>query len=86
MSCECFKIGGPWITFDPNCEAHGYEAQRREREREEREIEAEAEKNVLTERVRSLEKDIEIMKDASVQLDEALAILRAEAKKWQYKG
>jgi hypothetical protein len=32
--CECYKIGGPWISFDPECPAHGYEAQRREAERE----------------------------------------------------
>lgn len=19
---ECYKIGGPWITFDPNCPVH----------------------------------------------------------------
>jgi hypothetical protein len=34
MSCECYQIGGPWITFDPQCEAHGYEAQAREREQD----------------------------------------------------
>lgn len=32
--CDCFKVGGPWISFDPECPAHGYEAQRREQERE----------------------------------------------------
>lgn len=30
--CDCYKIGGPWITFDPECAEHGYEAQRKERE------------------------------------------------------
>ena len=24
MSCECYKIGGPWIAEDPNCPTHGY--------------------------------------------------------------
>lgn len=28
--CDCYKIGGPWITFDPDCPTHGYEAQRRD--------------------------------------------------------
>lgn len=37
MSCECYVIGGPWITFDPNCPTHGYEAQREAEEREEAE-------------------------------------------------
>lgn len=34
MSCECYKIGGPFISFDPSCPAHGYEAQEREAARE----------------------------------------------------
>lgn len=21
--CECNKIGGPWVTVDPDCPAHG---------------------------------------------------------------
>lgn len=32
--CQCYQIGGPWISFDPDCPAHGYEAQRLEKERE----------------------------------------------------
>lgn len=32
--CECYKIGGPFIAEDPDCPAHGREAQRRERERD----------------------------------------------------
>jgi hypothetical protein len=23
MMCECNKIGGPWVTVDPDCPAHG---------------------------------------------------------------
>lgn len=37
MSCECNQIGGPWITYDPSCPAHGDEAQRAERKREQEE-------------------------------------------------
>jgi len=22
MGCECYQIGGPFITYDPNCEVH----------------------------------------------------------------
>lgn len=29
MSCECYQIGGPFIAEDPDCPAHGTEAQRR---------------------------------------------------------
>lgn len=39
MSCECFNIGGPFISFDPSCPAHGLDAQREEEEREKREEE-----------------------------------------------
>lgn len=35
MTCECYQIGGPWISFDPDCPAHGLEAQREAEERDE---------------------------------------------------
>ena len=28
MSCKCHQIGGPFIAEDPDCEAHGRDAQR----------------------------------------------------------
>lgn len=31
MSCECYRIGGPWVAEDPNCPSHGVEAQERSR-------------------------------------------------------
>ena len=34
MGCQCYQTGGPWITYDPDCPAHGDEAQRLEAERE----------------------------------------------------
>lgn len=41
MSCECHQVGGPWVSYDPDCPAHGDEAQRQEaiRERDEQERE-----------------------------------------------
>ena len=30
--CECYQIGGRFIAEDPNCPAHGTEAQRRREE------------------------------------------------------
>lgn len=30
--CECYKIGGPWISFDPDCPEHGYSAREAEKE------------------------------------------------------
>lgn len=34
MTCQCFQVGGPFISEDPDCPAHGTEAQRAERERD----------------------------------------------------
>jgi len=30
--CQCFQIGGPFISEDPDCPLHGVEAQAREHE------------------------------------------------------
>jgi hypothetical protein len=35
MSCQCHQIGGPFIAEDPDCPAHGREAQQADRHREE---------------------------------------------------
>ena len=35
MSCQCHRIGGPFIAEDPDCPAHGREAQREARRRDE---------------------------------------------------
>ena len=59
MSCECNKIGGPWITFDPECPAHGYQAQREQEEREQAEHVAEQRILALEEQVRNLTATIE---------------------------
>ncbi len=32
MSCECHRIGGPWVAEDPDCPRHGLVAQARARE------------------------------------------------------
>jgi hypothetical protein len=34
MTCECFQIGGRFIAEDPDCPAHGRDAQRRDSERD----------------------------------------------------
>lgn len=35
MSCQCNKIGGPFIAEDPDCAVHGVAATQRDREVEE---------------------------------------------------
>lgn len=32
--CECYKVGGPFISEDPDCSAHGRDARAREAEQE----------------------------------------------------
>lgn len=70
MSCECYKIGGPWITYDPDCPAHGDEAQRaekqREREEEEREERHKAELAERDRRIALLERTAGIFKHSPI--------------------
>lgn len=51
MSCDCYKIGGPWIDVDPNCPFHGYDAQRQQEIEEQR-------KQELEDRVSELEQQV----------------------------
>ena len=38
MSCECYyHIGGPFISYDPECPVHGDTAQQRESDQDDRE-------------------------------------------------
>ena len=61
MSCECYRIGGPFIAEDPDCPIHGYEAQAREKEeRAYRESEEEKQNELLT-RIIALEEKIDAM-------------------------
>ena len=34
--CECFQIGGPFISEDPNCPIHGVDRQREEEDNQDR--------------------------------------------------
>lgn len=34
MSCECYQVGGRFIAEDPDCPAHGRDAQATERSRD----------------------------------------------------
>lgn len=52
--CECNTVGGPWVTVDPECPIHGYEAQRLEREREK-------ERMSTDERIAELERQVEAL-------------------------
>lgn len=70
MSCDCYKIGGPWIAEDPDCPAHGREAQRREREQQERQEALEAEKQRLETRLQAYDATLlEVAKNLGKMLD-----------------
>lgn len=57
MSCECFKIGGPFIGADPECPAHGIEAQAEQVAREKAAADVEARLTALEQRVAKLESE-----------------------------
>jgi hypothetical protein len=64
MPCECYQVGGPWITFDPDCPAHGHEAQRAEAEREAADQARDEEIRQLRLRIEELER---ILRDTAPQ-------------------
>jgi len=51
MSCDCYKIGGPWIAEDPDCPEHRILAQRERKEHGEREA-------ALESRIQQLEAEL----------------------------
>lgn len=56
MSCQCYQIGGPFISFDPDCPAHGLEAQAREREQEAEQMEQAQREARMEQRIVELER------------------------------
>lgn len=56
---RCYEIGGPWITFDPECPVHGNDAQREAAEREAREQREADAFAALVARVEALERKLE---------------------------
>lgn len=55
MSCECYKIGGPFIAEDPDCAEHGTEAKLRRQAQEEKRA---AEQHGLEDRISAMESDL----------------------------
>lgn len=84
MSCDCYRIGGPFITFDPECPAHGLEAQAKEREREKeeaardkKEAEDSATIDAMRERLSQDAQRIEVMQAEIQQLRAEIKRLKA---------
>lgn len=60
MDCDrrCYEIGGPWITFDPECPVHGYDAQREAEQLAAEEAAKDERLSRLEARVESLENEL----------------------------
>jgi len=56
MSCDCYKIGGPFIAEDPDCPVHGREAQAKERRHNTEREDLQAQITELMKRVENLER------------------------------
>jgi len=63
MSCDCYKVGGPWIAEDPNCPKHGYEAQAKEERQAEARYEQEQEMNRLRGQITYLQEELAGVED-----------------------
>lgn len=59
MSCDCYKIGGPWIAEDPNCPVHGTEAQWRAELQQEWEADIENRLSKIEQRINEVLKRME---------------------------
>ena len=68
MSCECNRIGGRFIVEDPDCPAHGIEAQREQKERE-------AEKLAQEDKYRVLERQLNIVTQMVLTQNERLTAM-----------
>jgi len=81
MSCDCYRIGVPFITFDPACPTHGLEAQAKEREREKEEA---AREKKEAENIATIEALRETLSQDAKRIDAMeteLQQLRAEIKR-----
>ena len=60
MGCDrrCCEIGGPWITFDPECPVHGYDAQREAEQLAAEEAAKDERLSRLESRIESLENEL----------------------------
>ena len=76
MSCQCYQIGGPFISFDPDCPAHGLEAQAREREQEREDAERAAREQAREQLLLEQSLRITELEQTVAQLRDEIACLR----------
>ena len=64
MGCDrrCYEIGGPWITFDPECPVHGYDAQREDEQLAAEEAAKDERLSRLEARLASVEREIQLLR------------------------
>lgn len=70
MSCDCYRVGGPFIAEDPDCPIHGYEAQVREKQEAADREAREEECAELVSRIASLEEEVRALRHLVEQLVE----------------
>lgn len=80
-SCDCYKVGGPFIAEDPDCPAHGTQAQAEREQREAQEKARAAEQASLQERLVALESGYLELRERVSKQEAELAALRRE-KRW----
>ena len=56
--CDCYKIGGPWIDYDPSCPLHGDEAREAAAEYERMQVARENESAEMRARIEELSQRI----------------------------
>ena len=76
MSCgnHCYEIGGPWISENPDCPIHGTEARLAEKARE-------AEALVQEDKLRVLERQLNIVTDMVLKQNDRIAALERTLQK-----
>lgn len=79
-SCQCYKVGGPFIAEDPDCPRHGREAQREEELQMEERAQQEQELDALMMRVATLEEHNSLLEKALNECLRRVVQLEKKAK------
>ncbi len=79
-SCQCYKVGGPFIAEDPDCPRHGRDAQREETLQMEERAQQAQEFEALMMRVTMLEEHNSLLEQALNECLRRVSQLEAKAK------
>lgn len=85
MSCECYQVGGPWITYDPSCPTHGDEARQARDEREAADAALQKEREWLKGQIDKLQVEVDKLKVETGKLNQIVQHLVQVAQVAWYK-